>query len=175
MGVMGEFADLSETIEVPQSCKEITEAHFEELLKTDYAGRTEVELKTGLNLIRLYAGVYENGRPTNSIINVNQPWDVRLSFGLVGPLREIICGKWCVSVNFESIGPGSEFRITHPEYDFNCKNYYWSLVLPGPRLDPTRCTSPFKMVATVAARSHCGRPVGILGHVELPLVQFYAA
>jgi hypothetical protein len=175
MGVMDEVAKLAETIETPENRQEITEAHFEELLKADYAGKTEVELKTGLNFIRLHAGVYENGRPTNGIINVNQPWDVRVSFGLVGPLREIICGKWCATVDFESIGPGHEFRVSHPEFDFNCKHRYWSLCFPGPKLDPTRCTTPYKMVATVAARSHCGRPVGILGYVELPIVQFYAA
>lgn len=175
MGVMGELENFTETAAAPEDRQEIAEAQFEQLLKTDFAGKTEVELKTGLNLIRLYAGVYENGRPTNGIINVNKPWDVRVSFGLVGPLREIICGKWCVSVNFESIGPGHEFRVEHPEYDFNCKHYYWSLRFPGPRLDPTKCTTPYKIVVTVAARSHCGKPVGILGHVELPLVQFFAA
>lgn len=175
MGTMNELEKVVETTEVAQGHEPITEAHFEELRHADFAGRTEVKLNTGLNLIRLYAGVYENGKPTNGIINVNQPWDVRVSFGLVGPLKEILCGKWCVSVDFESIGPGYEFRTSHPEYDFNCKHCYWSLRLPGPRIDPTKCTTPYKIVVTVAARSHCGKPVGILGFVELPLVQFYAA
>ena len=162
---MNELERVAETTEVAQSQEPISEAHFEELRHADFAGRTEVKLNTGLNLIRLYAGVYENGKPTNGI----------MSFGLVGPLKEILCGKWCVSVDFESIGPGYEFRTSHPEYDFNCKHGYWSLRLPGPRIDPTKCTTPYKIVVTVAARSHCGKPVGILGFVELPLVQFYAA
>jgi len=175
MGVMNEPVALATTTEVAQSQQSISEERFAECYRAGTPGNTEVELKTGLNLIRLYAGVYENGEPTNGIININKPWDVRVSFGLVGPLREIICGKWCVSANFESIGPGQEARVVHPDFDFSCKHHYFSVRLPGPKLDPTKCTTPYKIAVTVAARSHCGKPVGILGYVELPLVQLYAA
>ena len=163
---------IEKLVKVPEA---ITEAQFTDLCKSPLASVTEVDVKPGLTLFGLYAEVYENGQPTNRIINVNQPWEIRVAFGLKGPLKELICGKWCVDVYFESIGPGREFRLTHPEIDFNCSNGYWYVTIPGPVLETTDCGVPYKLVATVAYHSMCGKPAGIVGFSELPLIEFYSA
>ena len=173
---MGAIEDLRDLVsEVPAAQQEVTAEEFEAFYKAQHGGSTEVEIRTDLSLVRLSAGMYENGKPTNRIININRPWDIRVYFGLTGDLYKLICGKWCVSVNFESIGPGREFRLTHPEFYFDCHHQYWCVRIPGRGVLPTDCTTPYKVVVTVAAKSKCDEPVAILGFVGLPEVQFYDA
>jgi hypothetical protein len=163
---------IEKLVKVPEALNEV---QFEELCKKPYAGQTEVQIDTGLSFFKLYAGVYENGVPTNRIININKPWEIKVAFGLSGPLKELICGKWCVDVNFESIGPGNEYRLTHPEIDFSCHDDYWCVTIPGAGVVPTDCGTPYKLVATVMYHSMCDKPAGIVGFYELPLIEFYAA
>jgi hypothetical protein len=163
---------IEKLVKVPEP---LTAAQFDELCKKPLACVSEVEIKTGLNFFVISAEVYENGNPTNGIININNPWEIRVAFGLKGPLKELICGKWCVDVNFESFGPGNEYRLTHPEFEFNCQNDYWYVTIPGSDVDPTDCGTPYKLVATVAYHTACDKPAGIIGFCELPLVEFYAA
>jgi hypothetical protein len=166
MGVMSEPTLVPET-------ESVSEEQFKALCDGQYKGTTEIEIKTGLNFLKLNAELYENGKPTNGIINANQPWEVRVSFGIDGPLKELICGYWCVEAHFESIGEGPEYHLSVPKFEFDCHRKYWCVKVPG-RVDPDKCSSPYKVVVTVAALSKCHKPVAILGFVELPLVQFYA-
>src|SRR5262245_45898300 len=142
----------------------VAETEFAELVKV-YCGEkgtkgiSEVEIDVGLNLIQLYGGVYEEGRLTNQIINVAKPWEVRLHWRLVGCLRELICGKWCVKVHFESIGTGNEFELgLQPDLHFDCHDKYFNVVIPGRELHPDECSTPYKVVATVIYESLCGKP-----------------
>jgi hypothetical protein len=176
MGVMNEVTELSKVAAVqPQAPQALTAEEFKALCTKGYDGKTEVEIKTGLSFLELYAGIYENGKLTNHIINVNQPWDIRVHFGIAGPLAELICGYWCVKVYFESMGHGREFDLHFPEYEFDCHKKHWCLTIPGTGIRPDYCGEPYKVVVTVQAKSHCYKPVAIVGFVELPLVQFYEA
>lgn len=152
---------------------DFTKARFEKLAKGYCDGKTEVELKTGLNLIKLYAGVFEGSNPTNCIINVANPWDVRVSWCLTGPLKELICGKWCAAVHLESIGDGKEFTLKFPHFDFNCAQECFSVCIPGGGIEPDDCGTPYKAVVTVTYESMCGKAGPICGFVELPMLQFY--
>ncbi|MFM9886094.1 MAG: hypothetical protein ACKVQT_23965 [Burkholderiales bacterium] len=172
MGVM-------EDLQVPavgQSVVAMDKNEFEKFGEQPHCGKAEVEIKTGLTLFALYAGIYENGAPTNGIVNINQPWDVKVGFGLKGPLRELICGKWCITAHFESIGNAPEFDVdVEPHIHFDCHNEYWCVRIPGPRLDTAHCGRPYKIAVTVAYKSMCGKPAGIIGYVELPMTEFYRA
>jgi len=188
MGVLNELvlhepvlhiSEVTETQLVPAPT--VTAAEFEELTKfyrdrKGTKGTSEVEIDVGLNLIRLYAGVYESGRLTNRIINVTKPWDVRVSWCLVGCLKELICGKWCVNVHFEAIGDtGKEFHLHYPEFHFDCHDDCFHVSIPGREIPVDRCTTPYKVVATLIYKSLCGKPGPILGFVEFPTIQFYHA
>jgi hypothetical protein len=153
---------------------DFSKARFDGLAERGcHNAKTEVEIETGLNLIRLYAGVYEGGVPTNGIINVTKPWDVRLSWCLTGPLKQLVCGTWCVNVHFESIGEGEEFSLKGPEFKFGCEQDCYSVCIPGRSVKPDDCSTPYKVVATVQYKSMCGKPGAILGFVEFPMMQFY--
>ena len=174
MGVMNELieAEAPEVIEGP----DITEARFAELAKGyEGRGKTEVEIDTGLNFVRLYAGVYEGRRLTNGIINVAKPWDVRVQWCLVGRLKDLICGKWCVSVHFESIGEGREFTLHYPEFHFDCHHECFYVRIPGRGLRPDDCSTPYKVVVTVLYKTLCNKPGPIVGFVDFPVIQFYHA
>ena len=163
---------LTEPVQVP----ELTETQFEELVKGYHDKcKAEVEIDAGLNLVRLYAGVYEGRKLTNGIINIAKPWDVRVSWCLVGPLKDLICGKWCVSVHFESIGEGREFDLHYPEFHFDCRSKCFDVRIPGRALRPDDCSTPYKVVVTVLYKTLCGEPGPIAGFCEFPVMQFYHA
>lgn len=153
---------------------DFSKACFDAVAATDcHDVATEVQVRIGLNFIHLYAGVYEHGQPTNRIINVAGPWDVRASWRVDGPLRELICGKWCVQARFESIGEGPEFTLHGPEFVFGCEHECYSVVIPGGGIRPDDCGAPYKAVVTLTYKSMCGKPGPILGFVEIPMLQFY--
>lgn len=154
---------------------DFTEAKFKVLAEGYHQGKTEVEVKTGLNFIDLYAGVFEGDLPTNGIINIANPWDLRVSWRLTGPLREMICGMWCVALHLESIGEGKEFTLHAEEFEFNCNHRCYSVCIPGGGIEPSDCTTPYKVVCTVAYKSMCGKPGPIVGVCNLGLVQFYSS
>ena len=73
---------------------------------------TPIVATTRLNLS---ATVYEVGgdAPTN-IIHTDQDWYVDVEWSITGHLIRHFCGEWHVSVNLESVGPGSEYQIPTP-------------------------------------------------------------
>lgn len=171
MGVMNE--PLARDVRsVEASNRPVTAEEIEVVAKSSHGAHTEIELDTELSFIKLHAAIYEDGKPTNRLINVNKPWEVRVYFGITGPLQEMICGKWCVSANFESIGPGEEFRLKHPDFYFDCHQQYWCLRIPG-KVDPTACGDPYRVTVTVRAISKCDTPLGIIGFATLPEVLFF--
>lgn len=161
---------------VKVAATEMTKEAVAAFAKEEYVGKTEVKINTGLSFVELYAGMFENGEHTNGIININEPWELKVAFGLCGPLKELICGYWCVTAHFESIGNAPEFDITvEPHIYFDCSKSHWCVRIPGPQLDVAHCGRPYKVGVTVAYKSHCHRPAGIIGYVELPMTEFFRA
>lgn len=152
----------------------ISETEIQELESSRYYDcKTEVDIRGTLYLRPLYSGIYENGKHTNCFINTYHPWDVRCWWCLDGTLRDCICGIWCVSAHFESIGDGPEFNLRYEDIKFDCHNRCWHVRIPGRGIDPDHCADPYKVAVTVAYRTLCERPAPIVGHCELPLVTFY--
>jgi hypothetical protein len=60
----------------------------------------------------IYAAVYEQGGagPTN-IIRTDQNWGVIVKWKTSGSLVRMICGKWCLQMHLESMGPGPELTL----------------------------------------------------------------
>jgi len=153
---------------------EISEARFEELSRGSYNCKTEALIKCDLRLL-IYAAIYEEGRPTNCIINIRKPWDVRIWWCLLGSHRDTVCGYWCPTVHFESIGKGPEFDLHHHHIQFDCHHYCWEAIIPGKDINPSDCSTPFIVAATVLYKTMCEKPAPILGFCKLPVVQFYDA
>ncbi len=172
MGVMNELQGQA-VIEADAANQPVTKEVVVDLFKKGAGAHTEIDVKTDLSFVKLYAEIYEDGKPTNRIVNVNKPWEVRVYFGIEGPLQEMLCGKWCVDASFESTGPGPEFRIKHPHFYFDCHQNYWCVSLPG-KMSPDYCGDPYEVTVSVRAISKCGKPLAIIGFVELPEVLFYA-
>jgi len=153
----------------------MTETEFKKVAEGHYHDcKTEAAVACDLGLY-MYAGIYERGEHTNCIINVHYPWEVRIWWHLYGSLRSCLCGTWCPCVSLESIGPGREFRLCYDEFKFDCNDNYWYGAIPGEGLEPDDCSSPYKLVATVTYKTLCDYPGPILGHCELPLVNFFHA
>jgi hypothetical protein len=125
--------------------------------------------------------IHEHGgvNPT-TIIRTDTNWAIHLQWKLTGALVPMICGKWCVHVYLESIGPGPELKLHDaigPHYiDLNPggNGEYFSHfdVLKG-TVTADHCSTPYKLVAAVTYLTSFGKPGPMAGFVEGPIVQFY--
>jgi hypothetical protein len=131
---------------------------------------------------QMYAELLENDTPTNNIIRVDDESSAaRVHWRLRGPLAKSICRYWCVSVRFESIGAGPEFRLDADPIALNpCGNgIYWTDIKLHPHVTAEHCSSVYKVVVTLTYKLPCkdsnGKylPGPMAGHFERPLVQFY--
>ena len=143
-------------------------------------GNLEVSLPTPYLGGGISAEVYEVGgaRPA-SIIRADQEWGVTVHWQLKGSLAEFICGKWCLHLRLESLGPGPELKFDasqkialdpcgNGEYEYTFR------IKPG-RIEARHCSIPYKPVVTVTYYTACDRPGPMAGFVELPILQFYEA
>jgi hypothetical protein len=127
------------------------------------------------------AEIYEQGgvQPT-TIIGINQDWRVDFKWSLTGPLAPLICGKWCLHVRLESIGPGHEYalpltcnEVTVPLDPCGDGHYAYPFTVSKGTVKAEDCSVPYKVVATVTYLNACDRPGPIAGFVEGPIIQFY--
>jgi hypothetical protein len=143
---------------------------------------TPVDLAPGLSG-QIEAELFEQGGvvPTN-VIRTNQDWYIDIHWELKGPVVPMICGKWCIHLYMESIGPAPELKLT----DYNSPaylpldpcgdgKYYYRLDVKKGTVTAEHCSTPYKLVVAITYHNVCGKPGPIAGFVELPIVQFFDA
>ena len=76
------------------------------------AGSFEVSGSPHLLTGTIAADVYELGgvAPTN-IIRIDEAWKVSIDWELIGSLKSMVCGTWCLHLHLESIGKGEELDL----------------------------------------------------------------
>lgn len=124
------------------------------------------------------AEVYEvGGAAPTTIIDFDQDWGVKLKWDLTGSLRPFVCGTWCISLFFESIGDGPEFDLRHdhriPLDPCGNGHYEYDFRVRRGTVKKEHCGRPYKLVVAVVYETACHRPGPMAGFVELPMIQFY--
>jgi hypothetical protein len=144
-------------------------------------GKWEIALPDPALTGGIYCDVYEvGGADPTCIIKYDQAWGVKIHWYIEGPLTKFICGKWCVTLHFESIGEGAEFNLKYKkEIDLDpCGNgHYWVdfRIEPG-TITEAHCSSLYKVVAAVTYKTVCGKPGPMAGYcADGPILQFYDA
>jgi hypothetical protein len=127
-----------------------------------------------------WAAEVDGIRPTR-IVRVNHDFIVNMHWLLSGELAQYICGTWCCTLHFESVGAGVEFNyppqnleqhfIGCNEYPYN--HYSCAVRVPAGTIDPNRCGSPYVIAATVQYLTDCGKPGPMIGCVEIRKIAFY--
>ena len=124
------------------------------------------------------------------IIDANLPWKVDVYWQLLGPLRSMICGKWCVRLFLESLGAdGLDREFGRPLIDLNpCGNglYHTQFQIRGNEIKVEECGTPFQPCVTITYLTPCRirsdyeehdhrayRPGPIAGLVPFPITQFF--
>ena len=153
-------------------------------------GQFEVSLSDPALAGGIEAEVYEADGKTNSIIRADQDWEVRIKWYLEGTLVPFICGYWCVSLYFESMGSPKGPDHNEDEFDLRADHsikldpclkpdkdghvwYYYNFKVPKGTIKPGHCGRPYKVVSAVTYETVCDRPGPMAGFVEGPMVQFY--
>jgi len=134
---------------------------------------TTIDIPLDLYL-RLDSGVFQNGREVK-LVDLNEPWEVRVYWSLVGGLSKAICVDWCLSVKYESMGDDREFEDNDVITTEPCDRY-WHHSFPGRGITVRgdECADVYRIVVVLSARDKCRKkPVGITGFCDLNLVQFY--
>lgn len=97
-----------------------------------------------------------------------------------GSLAHLICGKWCVCVDFDCVGEGPDFdydRCRTVEFDCTSdgkfRECFEVTVKDLPKTN--RCTTVCRIIATVSLLDCRGRPSRIAGFCDAGIVQFSPA
>jgi hypothetical protein len=119
-------------------------------------------------------------KPTQ-IIRIDSDWSVYVEWELVGHLSKMICGKWCLHVRLESMGPGPELKLpvgyNHelPLDPCGKGEYKYLFRFPKGTVPADACSTPYKLVVTITYHNACGKAGPIAGFYEGPIIQFYDA
>jgi hypothetical protein len=156
-----------------------------------HTGYWEVSLSEPALEGGISAYVFEEGgvAPTN-IIRTDQNWGVKIEWFLKGSLVPFICGYWCVSLHFESMGSPIGPDFNEDEFDLKtyelkldpCKKldeygravYDYEFKVPAYTIKPEHCGRPYKVVTSVTYKTICNKPGPMAGFVEGPMIQFYS-
>lgn len=108
---------------------------------------------------------------------MDQDWGVKVRWDLKGSLVPLICGKWCLHLRMESLGPGPELVFHAPrKIPLNpCGRgiYHFEFRIRRGTIKDIHCSIPYKPVVTITYHTVCRKPRPIAGFVELPIMQFY--
>lgn len=113
-----------------------------------------------------------------TVINRDQKYLVEVCVELGAAIKKLLCGKWCVSVAAEGVGPASEKKMTKIIPMNNCdpKPDCVTFDLPGEWFEGGGgvCGDVYYLVVTVVALDSCeDKPIGIAGYCKIGPVMVY--
>jgi hypothetical protein len=145
-------------------------------------GSFEVNIQKPSLWGHIWGYVYETGVGPTNIIRADRPWGVEVEWCIYGNLVQFICGKWCLRLHCESMGPGEEFDLPTGRCGIEipmdpCKCCYKGKIeVPAGTIKPEHCGTPYKLVVTVQYLTACKDRLGaVTGFVEFPVIEFYQA
>jgi len=154
-------------------------------------GDFEVSLSNPALAGGIEAEVYEvGGVAPSSIIRADQDWGVKIKWFLEGTLVPFICGSWCITLYFESMGSPDGPDYNEDEFDLHSKyeikldpcitpddcGRYWycyDFKVPKGTVKPGHCGRPYLLVTAITYKTMCDRPGPMAGFVQGPMIQFY--
>jgi len=104
--------------------------------------------------------LYQEGEP-RGYINADLDAEMRVKFCLDGHLRQHLCGKLCVSVHIECLGPGPEITLPKAIQDMDpCGDgcYKFKIPIPAGTLTPDEneeCGQVCCFVVTLTSLTPC--------------------
>ena len=122
----------------------------------------------------------EDGISPTDIVFPGETFNVYVNWELHGSLEHIICGKWCVCLDFECVGAGPEYDVDEicKYIEFDCHQHgvfgtkFEVRVGDIPDTSKDRCSIVCRLFVTVSLVDNCGKPARVAGFCEGPLVQF---
>ena len=131
-----------------------------------------------------YAGTY--------VIDADDPWYVDVHWDVTGQLAPMVCGKFCVRIILENLGPGGddfEQEIPRMIEMKPCQfKYDTTIQVPAYRVQEEWCGTPYQAVVIVTYLTNCPtsryreygaedsrsyKPGPWIGTVQLPLMTFF--
>jgi hypothetical protein len=113
-----------------------------------------------------------------TIITVNTPWNIQLTWSITGFLAPVAAGDWTVRAFLESMGPGFEGQVVGPVVvplaeapPGPVRNYARNLTVPA---NPLVTANAYKLVLTVT-HTNGGVATQMAAFVEGPILQFIPA
>jgi hypothetical protein len=126
------------------------------------------------------------------IIDADDNWYVDVHWDVTGQLAPMVCGKFCVRIILENLGPGGadfEEEIPHMINMVPCQfKYDTTIAVPANRVREEWCGTPYKAVVIVTYLTNCPssnyrqygpedsrsyKPGPWIGTIELPLMTFF--
>lgn len=126
--------------------------------------------------IRAYVVDLDRQQPS-TIINCDEGGEVHVEWDIRGPLRDHLCGSWCICVYLESIGPGPEIEVpdscrTYPIVACKDGPYRHVVRLPA-GVDCGDCGKLYIVGVTLTSKDGCDNPGHIAAYCKGPTIMFY--
>ena len=136
----------------------------------------------------------DNQQPT-TVVDCDTGASVKVHWDIEGHLKKHLCGKWCVCVHLESLGPGPELSVKNPceSIDWEpCNEGGWNYEVVIPHdittpqdnntngvddkdelCDPNQCGLLYQIGVTLTSKNGCGGPGHIAAYCKGPCIMFY--
>lgn len=132
----------------------------------------------------------DDDTPASKTVNAHQTFAIDVYWRLRGPLVAAFCGRWDITIYFESMGPDEyDFEITTPDnclipfgcaesgQDRNTRTYHARYTIPADTVkteDPQG--TPYELNVSVVLFSECDKkPLEIVGSISLEDIYFYSS
>lgn len=142
-------------------------------IMSDHTMQCYVEVPTPAQMSlrgSLTADFIAGGPDPVNIIKVNQDAKVVVKIDFEGSdLARLLCLEWCVTVAFESIGPGKEFKLPSVRRKQTvCDSSKIEITVSIPansfELEQNDCGTTHIMAVNVLALDNCGKPTPFSGY-----------
>lgn len=122
----------------------------------------------------------KGGQDPTSIIASNQDWYIDVEWDVVGGLVHHLCGKWCLTISIESIGPGAEVELSRHIVDFNpCQEepepYRYRCNVPAGEVKAGDCGTLYLVAVMLTSLDACGNPGHFAAYCKDLCLMFYVA
>lgn len=127
----------------------------------------------------IQAAVYEAvADEAKTIIGCDENWRVVVRWDIIGRLKHMLCGEFCIRVYLESIGPGPEIRVPGNGFRVQldpCRTepYEVTVNMTPNMVDCDECGTLYKLGVSLTTTDPCDNPGHIAGFCEGPTLMFY--
>ena len=127
-----------------------------------------------------------SGYPPPDVVRAGDPFSIKCTLGLIGPLVPLVGGTWHIDVAFESAGPAPDYRTAPISVPLNglvgANAYSASVTIPAglnfpggpPKIPANLRSQPYRVTAMLTYTGVDSKPGPLAASVDLGELTIFA-